>query len=237
MAIRTKNYYHVAAVFILAGIVATGFLAIRDRQSVRAQASTTCTGYSLQVPSAIPGGSVTIGLVGTTAVTNIRDVVFKIDGGILGRGVQSGTVPQWQLLWHTQFSAMGQHNIGAQLFFTDGNTCPIPGVQTSLTSTTTNSAELFAGASPASFQGLTNQPINFALNASIGSTAATSVDVTQYTYFNNKSTTLGSITPLDGTSILRLSTGPVAGTGNTSVTASYAGLSARPLGRLCVHIY
>lgn len=225
MAIRTKKYYHIAAVLILAGIAGFVFMANRPKQTVMAQTAPLCTGYNLQVPSAIPGGSITIGLVGTTAVTNIRDVVFKIDGGILGRGVQSGTVPQWQLLWHTQFSTVGQHSIGAQLFFTDGSTCPIPAVQTSLTSTTTSSAQLIANALPVTFQGLTNQPINFSLNASIGNTATAGVDVTQYTYFNNKSTTLGSITPLDGTSILRLSTGPVAGTGVTTVTASYAGLS------------
>lgn len=222
MAFVSKKHSHSLVIALAAGALVSGLVVSHFWPPAEAQSTVCQTGYSLEVPGAIPGGAVTIGLASSNATT-IRDVVFKIDGLVLGRGV--GTAPHWQMQWYTQYSAPGVRSISAQLFTTDGNSCQIPPVQTTLTNTLTPGAILDATALPVTFQGLTNQPINFNLNAYISSTAASSVDVTQFTYFANKATTLGSITPLDGTSILRLSTGPVAGTGQTTVTASYGGIT------------
>jgi len=221
---RIKNLSHVAVGIAVVG--AAFFVSAKTNHHTEAQTSTACQGFNLLVPNNIPAGSVPVNL-GNTAMPAlaIQDVVFKIDSGVLGRGVQVGTNPQWQMTWFTQYTSPGNHTIGAQIIFVDGSSCSLTPVPTTLTSTAMSGVQLMTGAVPSSFQGLTNQVINFGLKAAIGTTTSAMVDVSQFTYFNNKSATLGSITPLDGSPILRFSTGPVAGMGSITVTAFYGGLS------------
>lgn len=200
---------------------------MRTNPKIVALTSTVCqTGYNLLVPSTMPNGNSPISLNLTTSVTTIQDVIFKIDGLILGRGVQVGTNPQWQMTWNTQYTNPGSHSVSVDIYFTDSTICSIPPVSTNITTGAAAVAPVLnAGSTPASFQGLTNQVINFNLSAYLSSTAIPATDESQFTYFHHKTTTIGSITPLDGTAILKFSTGPVAGTGSINVYASYAGFN------------
>jgi hypothetical protein len=221
---RIKN---LSRIVIGTAVIGTAFFALtRTNHHTDAQTSTACQGFVLGVPSNVPMGNVPINLGAATApALAIQDVVFKIDSAVLGRGVRVGTNQQWQMVWYTQYSPPGNHTIGAQIIFTDSSSCMVNPVPTTLTGTVMSGVQLTTGAMPSTFQGLTNQVINFGLKSAIGSTSSAMVDVSQYTYFNNKSATLGSITPLDGSQILRFSTGPAAGAGNIVVTASYGGIS------------
>lgn len=225
---RINNIHRVIIGTAVIGIAL--FVATKTNHHTEAQVSTTCQTFVLAVPPTVPAGNVSINLTNSTAsVVAVQDVVFKIDGLTLGRGVQAGTNPQWQMIWYTQYSTPGNHMIGAEVIFADGNMCPINPVPTSLTGTVIPGILINAASTPGSFQGLTNQVINFGLKATISTTSnmTSAVDVSQYTYFANKTASLGSITPLDGAPVLRFSTGPVAGTGNISAMAFYGGLPGR----------
>jgi hypothetical protein len=174
----------------------------------------------------IPPGVQSVSLaVPATMVPNIKAVIFTIDNDttVLGRGVQVNSNPYYDMKWLSQMTPGGQHNIGASLTFTTGG-CRVPQVPVTVNNPTGTQSQLAVGAAPLSFEGQTNEPRNFVLNAGASGTSG-AFEVTPWTYFKISPVSLGVVTPADGSSTFRFSAGPSAGTSTITVLAQYAGIT------------
>jgi hypothetical protein len=177
-----------SALVVVLALSTVSFVGVTTLGSVEAQTTgdgASCpSGNTIFINNTAVTASMTIGpglykvslAVSSVLAPNVRSVVFKIDNdnSILGRGVQVNSNPYYEMQWQSQVTPGGQHGIGATILLNSG-TCQVPFVPISLANTT-GAGLMGVTAAPNFFEGFTNEPRNFVLNATT-SAGGTSLNV------------------------------------------------------------
>ncbi len=233
---------------IISSLLVVLIFAVRgiNKSNVSAQVLPTCV-LAVDGVSTTTAGSTTPTLTGLSATSlphslrltilpatfsaQVKDVYFTLGDPVpiinrIGRAIADTSIPSsWVMPWYAQVTPRGSSFISASVSGVNCTVIPysfnIPNLPAIV--------PLTVSATPVGFSGYTNEALNFAIKTSIGA-SSTGADVSQFAIYDYLAQTLGSISPIAGTTLttgdFRFSAGPVAGTGNLNIIAHYGGFAS-----------